>query len=234
MRYTDNKTKISFALSYLKEGTAGPWKLAYMKECNNVPKQTWNEFEADFRKYFDKANKQLDAYHKLKLLKQRTNGKGTAEEYVMAFKILHSRTGITDNRSTINDFMRGLNNPLLERILTMETVPDTIEGWYEKAIHFDTSYRFAQDVKKMHRGFSAAPPRAPRREPDVVPMDIDAIRADQQQPRRSTGNERERKLKEGKCLIAGCESTQHRAYQHPGVRHSSDGRFQPRNQQRSN
>ncbi|MDV2583518.1 DUF4939 domain-containing protein, partial [Alkalibacillus haloalkaliphilus] len=67
---TDTK-KIAFMLSYMRDGTAGPWKEVKLEEQQT--KEDWGGFPAfleDLRKQFKPSDEEGDARTSLRLLKQ--------------------------------------------------------------------------------------------------------------------------------------------------------------------
>ena len=54
----------------------------------------------------------------------------TADEHIEQFKIHAAESKVTQDRSLIEWFMKGLNTPLLDRILNLKNPPTTIQGWY--------------------------------------------------------------------------------------------------------
>ena len=54
------------------------------------------------------------------------------------FKNHVALANISDPNVLIGYFSAGIPPPLMRRIMSMDTVPSTIDGWYKKAIAFQT------------------------------------------------------------------------------------------------
>src|SRR5271154_1250238 len=104
-------------------------------------------------------------------------------------------TTTSDNLHLINYFRRGLNQAIARKIALSDNVPDTIEGWADRAIQYDTNYRLNQAIFGMNerRENRTSSPR--QRDPNA--MDIDVL----------TTNERTRLMKIGACFR--CRRTGH-------------------------
>jgi hypothetical protein len=78
-------------------------------------------------------------------------------------------------------FRSALNPQLAHRILFGETIPKTIQEWYDKAIQFDTNYRDAMNIMGGGRNYSSSwrdnrdnhDNRPSRRNPNA--MDVDTL-----------------------------------------------------------
>ena len=87
------------------------------------------EFVKILENYFRPANQLHNTAHQLKILRQ---GKKSAEEIVMEFRLLVSEAGYTvdtpaDNLHLINKLQDVLNPTLVKKILHLGKVPMTIE-----------------------------------------------------------------------------------------------------------
>ena len=145
--YTTDKLKIGFVLSYMNEKEARDWRELYLENLEDpvtgrLVYPTFGTFLTEVRKAFWSADRIQDALCKLENLKQ---GKKTAEQVVTEFKQLIGQAGLTtrsasDNIHLISLFRKALNYSLAHKIMFGETIPRTIEDWFEKAIQFDTNY----------------------------------------------------------------------------------------------
>ncbi|ESK85833.1 hypothetical protein Moror_2378, partial [Moniliophthora roreri MCA 2997] len=140
--YPNDKDKILFTLSYMKEGQAAKWMKAktdeYKKELqekeaepsdtkpeDQVHVTTWVEFLEEFKKAFRPLDIGTDARLKMKLLKQN---KKSVDEYITEFCLLAADAEY-DDRALIDHFLTGLHPTLLRSCLTQPDQPNTIEEW---------------------------------------------------------------------------------------------------------
>ncbi|KAG2005814.1 hypothetical protein CC2G_002182 [Coprinopsis cinerea AmutBmut pab1-1] len=194
--YTDDDSKITYLLSFLKGDEASAWKEAWLRSKetdSDIELGTWKDFVAIFKQAFTPINEQEDALQRLKTM---TQGKKTAEEHVADFKIVLSKTNLLskDHANKTEDqrvadagdtvardyFQASLNDPLRKKLFDLEKPPRTFKEWTEKAIEKDNNYRryFALTNKAPAKtststrqwNFSRPTPAK-----DPMAMDIDAI-----------------------------------------------------------
>uniref|UniRef100_A0A0W0GCP4 Retrotransposon gag domain-containing protein n=1 Tax=Moniliophthora roreri TaxID=221103 RepID=A0A0W0GCP4_MONRR len=144
--YPNNKDKILFTLSYMKEGHATKWMEAKTNEykkslkeklvepANTKPEDqihlmTWEEFLDDFKKAFQLVDIGTNAQLKLKNLKQN---KKHVDEYITDFRLLAIDSEYND-RALIDHFMAGLHPALLKSCLSIPDQPNMIKEWYDRA-----------------------------------------------------------------------------------------------------
>ena len=65
------------------------------------------------------------------------------EGYISTFQ---SNTSITDHNVLISFFTTGISTPLMKWIMSLNTVPDKIDDWYSKAIHFQNQWDHAEQI----------------------------------------------------------------------------------------
>ena len=85
--YNSNKKKIIFALSYMKEETAAPWKQNFweMEKLNDrITPWTWKRFKDTLKASFAPPDRPGEA---LTLLITERQGLKTADEFIVEFKI---------------------------------------------------------------------------------------------------------------------------------------------------
>ena len=216
--YTTDAHKILFVLSYMRSGQAAEWA-EYWREkiLQSDDRPVFTIFADEFEKAFISSDVTEDA--RVKLLSLRQNG--TADEYNAQFKMLASRAKINEYSGLEQLYQRGLSHKLLERIYTMNTLPETMEQWYQAASRLDNQdRRFRMIVAGLRDPWlkqSAQRYKAPERHPDD--MDVDRI----------TTSQRERYRREGRCFE--CGSKGHRIYECPRRqrRNPKSGRFERRN-----
>ena len=188
-----DEQKITFALSYMKGGTAGQWSKRMLKQyAKDERAPSWESFHAEFMHTFSDPDPKGTARHKLSKLKQGTN---SADEYVASFKELMDETGYNDD-ALEEMFERGLSKSLVDRIYTLPELPGTLEDWMSQAMKFDRLQR-RREEKYRHgaSSFTATsnhpkpspqstnPPkqtvpsvRPPNSSDGVVPMEVDSSR----------------------------------------------------------
>ena len=71
-------------------------------------------------------------------------------EYISTFKNHIALANISDPNVLIKYFSAGIPPPLMRRIMSMDTVPSTIDEWYKKAIAFQTHWERADDIAKRN------------------------------------------------------------------------------------
>lgn len=191
-----DEQKITFALSYMKGGTAGQWSRRKIKQYSKSGGTLcWDTFLADFRQSFSDPDPKGTARHKLRILKQ---GTGSADEYVASFRELMDDTGYNDD-ALVEMFEKGLSRLLVDRIYTLPDLPETLDEWISQALKFDRLHR-RREEKSRHAASThtssqpkppshqsnnpprqAAPPAKPppstsSSSSDVVPMEVDSSR----------------------------------------------------------
>jgi len=81
--FANDQAKIIYALSFMRDNTAGAWSEAFIDEA--ISKNSWDkwsEFEAKLTKSFGDPNEHRNAQDSLDSLRQ---GKRTAEDYFLEF-----------------------------------------------------------------------------------------------------------------------------------------------------
>lgn len=191
--FTTPDSKVLFALSYMKGGLAGKYADRVIKEYErSIPLPSYSQFVKDIRAHFGDYDPAQTARTAINTLRQ---GKSTADEFIAQFKALAFDTGF-NNEALIDKFQMGLNPGILSQIYKMETVPTSLDKWYEYAARFDQNYRKLQDALRGHSSSNTsststsstsrvrAPPLStPTPAPaasfpstGVVPMDVDRNR----------------------------------------------------------
>lgn len=189
----DEGDRITFALSWMRGGTAGPWAEQKVKQLSE-DSQTWESFLKEVRKTFGDSNPSATARHKVDQLKQ---GSMTAEELVVKFNALKADTGFND-AALVDKFEKALNSGLVDTIYRLPEMPTTLKEWQDWAIKLDRQWRQRETAKKLatatqkpskptspapifkpFTSTSAVPaviPAPSQHQPQPVPMDIDSSR----------------------------------------------------------
>jgi hypothetical protein len=136
--------RITFALSWMRGGTAGPWSQQKVKQLSQ-DSQTWESFLEEIRKVFGDSNPAATARHKVDQLRQ---GSMTAEELVVKFNSLKADTGFND-AALVDKFERTLNSGLVDTIYKLPLMPTTLKDWQDWAIKLDRQWRQREATKKL-------------------------------------------------------------------------------------
>jgi hypothetical protein len=191
--FSDDQTKITWALSYMKSGRASKWAARIFKyeEEEGQPKfLDWSDFRDEFRKEFLPAHSDAAAINKLETTSyfQRTR---SVDEYLDEFLDLIAEAGYTDPKTLVVKFRRGLNPQVQNAVATMSAGrPSDIAptAWYEAARNvdqnrasneaFQSSFRSSAPTRPTTSGV-LRPPTMAHINPspgNPVPMDLDANR----------------------------------------------------------
>jgi hypothetical protein len=142
--FPDDRTRILYALSWMKGGSAGEWAANHtrsMLEANQQPFNSWDDFRARFEAAFGDSDRQAQARQSLHSLRM-TKGM-TAEEYTAAFEALADRTAFNDE-ALMDAYERGLQRGIVEKI-HLDILPTTLQDWKDKAIRLDKLWRRFQE-----------------------------------------------------------------------------------------
>jgi len=148
--YNNNSQQIIFILSFMKDGTAGSWKQSFWtqaRENNNLG--TWDQFKRALRESFSISDKEGDAVTKMETEMMSSQ---MADEYIERFKIYVAKSKVTQDRPLVEWFMKGLNTPLLDRILNLKNPPTMIQGWYTIASKMDNQWRRGRAIANRLKG----------------------------------------------------------------------------------
>jgi hypothetical protein len=139
----NDKLKIAFILSYMKDGTASAWAERYtarpahgtlnLAAGTKTKALNYNAFIDKFKENFKEHNKGQVVCLKLDKLKQ---GKYSVDSYNKIFNSLATDASYNDE-ALIHIYMQGLNDSIHSQILLMSTLPTTLQGMQDKAAEFD-------------------------------------------------------------------------------------------------
>ncbi len=135
LNYSD-KEKITFALSYMKEGKALSFAQVFHEDWQSQTPPyggTWTEFkQTSIRNMLGDSDRAATARLHIQDVKM---GKGTAEEYIVSFQE-HKILSKFGDVALVEAFKRGLNSSLLQRIYALPDHahnPCGMEGMVKKA-----------------------------------------------------------------------------------------------------
>ena len=131
----------------------------------------------------------------------KKNGKffPSLESYISTFQSNTTHASITDHNVLISFFAAGIPIPLMKQIMSLDMVPDKIDEWYSKAIHFQNQWDHAEQIAQQSRrstqtfqSFSSSP-RTMTKDPNT--MDVNVVKI-----KKLTPEEWEECFKRGLCL----------------------------------
>lgn len=198
---TDQK-KVAWTLSYLKGGSAGPWKISFI-EANPSSYGTWKDFKELFKKVFGTIDH--EAKNRLTLMNLQ-QGNTSADDHIVKFRTLIARSGLNDDLTQTTLFQKSLNDALRGKIYSHTPLPKDINEWYAKASELDHQWQFSNSMNRNNNW----------RDRDRRPSKDTKIRATN-----LTFEQRKNYIREGRCFR--CDKIGHRA---------NDQKFHPRNEAR--
>ena len=211
--YDHDDKKIVFALSFMKEGSAGLWALTETETAltRNPPGfGTSADFLKRFNNSFILENTREQAIAWLSTTK--VNDKINLLDYISKFKNNATLSGITDQNVLINFFSRGIPTQLMRRIYSMDTVPTTMEKWYLQTLHFKHVWERTNEIAKGRNNpflpfqDNRSNHNNTQKKRDLNAMDVDAI-----QIKKLTLEERQRCFDNNLCFK--CRKPGHRSSQ---------------------
>src|SRR5277367_811744 len=191
----------------MTEGQAAAWADQFVEEQAKQAAATGTELDlGKFQDFKDKLNTAFAAYDSpgealSQMKNMRMKRDNSIDEHIARFKTLLSESRIDENSLAIIDLFREtLTIPLQSKILTLETPPNTLKGWFEWAMKIDHNWRrmreavgrtrTTQSSTQSNRGKGPTKFYFQRKERDPNAMDIDAM----------TIEERDKLMKEGRCF----------------------------------
>ncbi|KAI5116497.1 hypothetical protein M0805_009358 [Coniferiporia weirii] len=208
--YDTDELKINFVLSFMQTRTAGDWAInresiasAYNVDSKGnklttiVRYGTWADFVKDFKATFITTDDTNEAQQALIKLKQT----GTADDFNNQFQSLATRSGIMSPEALIALYQAGLTPALLKSIYNRDTIPMTINAWYQAASRSDNIYRRLRAIQgpplsiqqnNRFRKFS--------NNPRTNSYNTTSTSSNANRLPRLTPEERDKCFKEGRCL----------------------------------
>jgi len=136
--FADDDTRVMFAMSYMKDGTAGLWADRKVDQYQlGEPIPSWTEFIAQVRDTFGDPDRAGSARLRMGNLSQ---GSKSADEYVQEFREVANLT-LYNDEAHIDRFQQGLNRSLVEKIYSLPHMPADLEAWYKWASKLDNQAR---------------------------------------------------------------------------------------------
>jgi Retrotransposon gag protein/Zinc knuckle len=173
--FTTDDSRILFALSYMKGGTAGPWADRILEQLEAGDSLgDWEGFREHFKEAFADPTPQITARHKMDKIRQ---GQRPVEEYVAEFRTLVPRTGFND-AAHVEKFEKGLNSGLVDKIYALPEMPTKLSEWYIWSQKLDRQWRQRETKKKMGTQLLAKPTPPPPSNTSSAPPNIDPAAMD--------------------------------------------------------
>ena len=136
-RFTDDKKKIIYLKSYLKDGPRD-WARA---KTNHYAANTWDTyatFETEFIEAYKSPNEVERARLDLEGLRQHTLKPPTVVALNARFRTLLARAELKeDNNTLIPYYKKALDRKIFAKILDREKLPDTLTKWMNVAQEID-------------------------------------------------------------------------------------------------
>ncbi|KAF8547390.1 hypothetical protein OG21DRAFT_1379626, partial [Imleria badia] len=177
--YDTDEKQITFALSFMKKGTAQGWAATFTTDTIKLKK--FETFD-DFVKSLEATFCTIDIKGKALGILQSLNQDGDdILGFINQFKVAAHQSGLTDHSVLIRFFSEGLNPRLMKQIYTMDSVPDKIEAWYTKAEAFQAQWAHSNKIATPHNRKKTANTSTPRpylptpKVKDPNAMDIDTV-----------------------------------------------------------
>ena len=156
--YDNDDKQIAFALSYMTKGSALTWAVTFRQSAISgtlFSLGTFADFVTKFNTTFKHHNITGNTISWLSTKCMIKNAKNnlyspSLTEYISTFKNHIALTNISDANVLIGYFSAGIPPPLMRRIMSMDTIPSTIDEWYKKAVAFQTQWERADDITKRN------------------------------------------------------------------------------------
>ena len=201
--YNDNDRKIAYALSFMKEGSAALWSLTETEAAlkRNPPNfGTWQDFLNKFSALFILENTKDQAIAWMTTTK--VDKKTPLMDYISQFKNNAALSEINNQDVLINFYSRGIPSFLMKKIYGMDTVPDTIDKWYQATLRFQHVQEKTNEIARgktnpFYQNHHWNDNGHKKKDPDA--MDVDAIQLSE--------GERKRRLENRLCFR--CRKARH-------------------------
>lgn len=130
--FSNDKDKVLFAMSYMKEGRAKDWVDKILEDGKQVDDQfpSWNSFVRAFKgKFFNPLAKE-EARRQLRERKQLPSER--VDDFITAFE-KHERVSEYDDTILREIFEDGLLSDITEAVYNLRPMPETLEEWKTEA-----------------------------------------------------------------------------------------------------
>ena len=227
--YNNDDKKFVFVLSYMTKGSALTWATTFRENSVNATGTVTLGTYINFITKFNEDFKQRDVTGaaiawlttKRMVLKKDWTYFPPLNQYILEFQNHIARANIKDPNVLIRYFSTGIPPSLMQRIMSMDTIPTTIQEWYSKAIHFQTQWERAEEISKrnqrpiqhLYQPFTPTPSRT--KDPNAMDVDIVCVG-------KLTPKERKQCIKKGLCFC--CRKLGHLSGECPSFPNKKPGR----------
>jgi hypothetical protein len=235
-KYDSDMKKIIFALSFMQEGSAGPWKEVFIsRQAHAINWGTWNEFKAELLRSFQPTDVEGQAMTDLFTIKQSYSPGHDIDHYNTEFchKLAESRIG--NEKVAIQCYLRGLDFGLYMAIANTGKLPETLNVLMDLTATVHKQRATVRNLAEQYRNKVKVNPRpsaARTRFIDTVQADSDPEDEKPREINRLSEKERKRRIEGNlcfKCGKAGHISRNCRSKASSG----SEGRSQPRKEKKA-
>ena len=153
--YANDNSRITSALSYMKQGSAQAWARRFMEHSDNSNGNygmSWSAFETQLKESFGAADPTVNAVDKIRNLQQ---GSMTADEYIVAFEEYEARTK-WDDKALKDQFEQGLKPGLVASIYRLQEMPTDLAGWKTWARRLDRQWRQYEEKQRLNKQAKAS------------------------------------------------------------------------------
>ena len=183
----------------MKEGAAALWSLTETEAAlkRNPPNfGTWQNFLNKFSTSFILENTKDQAIAWMTTTK--VDKKTSLMDYISQFKNNAALSEISNEDVLINFYSRGIPSFLMRRIYGMDTVPNTIDKWYQATLRFQHVQEKTNEIARgktnpFYQNHHRNNNDHKKKDPDA--MDVDAIRF--------SNEEHQKRLRERLCFNCG-------------------------------
>ena len=157
--YNNDDKKITFVLFYMTKGSALTWATTFHENSVDATDTIILGTYPNFITKFNEDFKQRDVTRttitwlttKRMVLKKDQTYSPPLNQYVSEFQNHVTWANIKDPNILIGYFSTGIPPSLMQQIMSMDTIPTTIQEWYSKAIHFQTQREWAEEILKRNQ-----------------------------------------------------------------------------------
>jgi hypothetical protein len=170
----------------MSKGSALTWATTYRQTAisgTTVTLGTYTDFLTKFNsafKHHDTVGNAINWLSNTRMNKPDGSIVILLEKYIALFKNNIALAEITNPNVLVGYFAAGLHPKLMEHMMSMETLPTTINKWYEKATTFQTQWQRAREIatrngqpsKQKYHSF------VPKTTHDLNTMVVDVIKVE--------------------------------------------------------